>query len=360
MMVYNRYSALILVLVVALMLSFSLSHAIQAPPVSGTSAGGLFSSLSLVSYSGSTLFGIPWSIVMSIILSVLIAFIVYGALKETHMSNGAGVIGALFGAILLVILYLNPKYLILLTSIGFISAFIILVLAILAFARKKLSTPGKVVGIILAVILLYILFDLNPVVGNYIDNVLGFNISSLMLPILAYMFVFIILYILYALTYKRAKSALSKSLSALFIIAVAAALLIPGFLHFIALSALILGLVLLALLLLAVFLKLWHGRERIERIPRRPSKAQKGNKTFVTPAASLKNPNPKLYLGAPEKHLALPPPSGNKSSSSSSSGYLEYYKGLGSNKEKSAFVKEMFEKAKSGDKKAQEFIDEIK
>ncbi len=337
MLSHRKYAGLATALVVSFALSIGLSNALSLPPTSQTATGSLLSSLNFGNYSGSTLFGIPMSIILAVIISALVAFIIYGALKGTHLSNGAGVIGMLFGAILLVILYLNPKYLALLSSIAFVLAFIVLVLAVLVFARKRLSTPGKVVGVVLAVILLYTLFASNPYIGNYIDNVLGFDLSGLMLPILAYMFVIIIIYIVYALTYKRAKSTFSKFISAIIIIVVAVSLLVPGFLHFLALSGLVFGIIILALLLLALIRWLLGHRERIVRIP---TKAVRGafnnqqsssNKSFVVPASSLKggksffrlgqsgqkgggfatkseidaykkgNPPPNLYLNLPKK-----------------------------------------------------------
>ncbi|MGC8682014.1 MAG: hypothetical protein ACP5TF_01825, partial [Candidatus Acidifodinimicrobium sp.] len=264
---HNGRKILAISLLISFILSTGISNAIVIP-TSSTSTGTFLSSLNFNNLSGSSIFGIPANTVLAVIISALIAFIIYGALKGTHLSNGAGVIGMLFGAILLVILYLNPKYLALLSSIAFLLGFIVLVLSILVFARKKLSTPGKVVGIILAVILLYTLFASNPYVGNYIDNVLGFDLSGLMLPILSYMFVIIVIYIVYALTYKRARSSLSKLVSAIIIIVVAVSLLIPGFLHFLALSGMVFGIIFLALLLLLLIRWLLSHRERVVRIPK--------------------------------------------------------------------------------------------
>ena len=318
---HNRRKTLAISLLISLILSIGISNAIVIP-TSSTSTGTFLGSLNFNNLSGSTIFGIPANTVLAVIISALIAFIIYGALKGTHLSNGAGVIGMLFGAILLVILYLNPKYLALLSSIAFLLGFIVLVLSILVFARKKLSAPGKVVGIILAIILLYTLFASNPSVANYIDNVLGFDISGLMLPILAYMFVIIVIYIIYALTYKRAKSSLSKLVSVIIIIVVAVSLLVPGFLHFLALSGMVFGIIFLALLLLLLIRWLLSHRERVVRIPKKrwllshrervvriPKKAVRGvqnypsnkpypsDKSSVVPASSLKHGKSFFRLG---------------------------------------------------------------
>ena len=302
---HNRRKTLAISLLISLILSIGISNAIVIP-TSSTSTGTFLGSLNFNNLSGSTIFGIPANTVLAVIISALIAFIIYGALKGTHLSNGAGVIGMLFGAILLVILYLNPKYLALLSSIAFLLSFIVLVLSILVFARKKLSAPGKVVGIILAIILLYTLFASNPSVANYIDNVLGFNLSGLMLPILSYMFVIIVVYIIYALTYKRAKSSLSKLVSVIIIIVVAVSLLVPGFLHFLALSGMVFGIIFLALLLLLLIRWLLSHRERVVRIPKKavrgvqnyPSnKPYPSDKSFVVPASSLKGGKSFFRLG---------------------------------------------------------------
>ena len=95
MLSHRKYAGLATALVVSFALSIGLSNALSLPPTSQTATGSLLSSLNFGNYSGSTLFGIPMSIILAVIISALVAFIIYGALKGTHLSNGAGVIGML-------------------------------------------------------------------------------------------------------------------------------------------------------------------------------------------------------------------------------------------------------------------------
>ena len=218
---------------------FSVAHAFSPVPVSTTVVSG-FLSIGKLSSANSMLYAALIAIGLFVVFEV--------ALERTQLSNGSIPISIVFALIVFFVLYSDSALLHFFVNVVMVMTLILIILGMLALIKSPRSI--RIIGLVVALFLVYILFVNDSGLTNSIDSVLHINLLQILPLILGVVTVFAI--ILFFVKGIRNSSNPNVKILFAFIIVLIVALLIPGFASF--LFNPIIGVILLIAIVLAVLM----------------------------------------------------------------------------------------------------------
>lgn len=227
---------------------FSVAHAFSPVPVATTVVSG-FLSLGKLSSANSMLYAALIAMGLFVVFEV--------ALERTQLSNGSIPISIVFALIVFFVLYSDSALLHFFVNVVMVMTLILIILGMLALVKSPRSI--RIIGLVVALFLSYILFVNDSGLTNSIDSALHINLLQILPLILGVVTVFAI--ILFFVKGIRNSSNPNVKILFAFIIVLIVALLIPGFASF--LFNPIIGVVLLIAVVLAVLMmrKLSRGHK---------------------------------------------------------------------------------------------------
>ena len=243
---------------------FSSVNAQIPPPTTSVSSNGF--SLGPLSAVNSSIYAAFFAIVLFIVFAI--------ALDRTQLSSGRIAISLILGLITFFVLYTNSTLLHFFLNTFIVLAFIALILGMLAAVKSPRSI--KLIGLVVALFLIYILFANDSGLTNFIDSFLHIDILQI-LPLILGAVAILTIIILILRAMRNHKSIGLRAVLA-FIILMMIVLLIPGFASFLFNPVI---LIILIILIILVIIAIFYFGRRHPRGPRdingykKPSKEAK-------------------------------------------------------------------------------------
>jgi hypothetical protein len=216
----NKLGLLVIFIILPVFLVAAV-HAQSIPPPtvsSSTSSNGF--SLGAINSSNSVIYAAFFALFLAIVFAI--------ALNRTQLSSGSVAIAVILGAISFLVLYTNSVLLHFFLNTFIVLAFIGLILGILALVKSPRSV--RLMGLIAALFLIYILFANDTGLTNAVNGFLHINILSILPIILGAVSILVIIVLI--LRGIRNHKSLPLRVVLAFILFLLITLIIPGFASF--------------------------------------------------------------------------------------------------------------------------------